>query len=235
MTMPSCVAAPLGTVEVHGFVILETDLLPEERDLAILREKLKTLFTFSLFGRKPELPAAGRWTGVPGAASWFGRLLHFPTLMKKLLSGGKSKKTAAVDEDQEDTIIALATDAAALIDLRGKRVTSFIAWTDQPHARALLQCYLLVRQNGPVRHILHFIFKYEGKSGMPPSAEEMDSIARRYMLDLDGDIRTPFDAPYLEWCSGKLVRQCLRSLTESLDADSDFYKDCNIPIRPPCV
>ena len=61
-------------------------------------------------GRKPPTPAEGRWTGVPGAAAFFGSLLFFCFSLPSLIAGEavapkKRKKPVAVEpelnEDQD--------------------------------------------------------------------------------------------------------------------------------------
>ena len=171
------------------------------------------------FASRPPLPAQGRWTGLLGAACFFGRLLMFGNMLAILLVRDLGAEAAEV----ADAAVALLCDGDAYRMLAGARLKSFLKnWVQLPRRRALLQVFLLVTQNLPLRRILLFIFKYEGKSGLPPSPEELESVRARYALPPDTE-ETPYDAPWLEWCRNRKVVQAASELGGSLKDDGKLF------------
>jgi hypothetical protein len=78
------------------------------------------------------------------------------------------------EEMVPDYLVQQLTDPGFYQKLNTARSKLFLKWAAQPNKKALLQCYLMVRCNSDIRHLLMFIFSYEGSSGSPPSPAEMN-------------------------------------------------------------
>ena len=216
------------------------------RSRAEALEKLVAYTKSAFLSGKPEKPAEARWTGVVGAASFFGRLLAFGAILLEVMGLDQGARRAAdvpaplaADEEDHilgDNLVQFALDPQAWQKLDKARTRQFTRWVCQPNRRALLQCYLLVVLNKPVRNLLFFIFKHEGGQGRAPTAHELEKINNRYMLgltsfDVDATARAArfapetgqgaedAESPYLEWYTGRPVEHALRTLAGFLAQD----------------
>ena len=132
-------------------------------------EKLVAYTKSAFLSGKPEKPAEARWTGVVGAASFFGRLLAFGGILLEVMGLDQGARRRAADDpaaDQEDPIgdnlVQFALDPQARQKLDKARTRQFTRWVCQPNRRALFQCYLLVVLNKPIRNLMFLMIMHEG-------------------------------------------------------------------------